>query len=313
MKLLNIRRVLLIVVTGSAFAGVISSNVGCGDSSNGTAGSGGSSGGGSGGTTGNGGGGGQKPVKLSYTFDTATSSDSTMWKLNDYMDPASPPKNLGWYSKGDAAIASLPTFEWASDDSESSASSGSMKITVTFTDYGQYVDPVINISPTVDLSNSTLALKVRLLSGNFSNGGVQFHFSTTQSYTLRRRPVDGRDDLHEQLVEDHVHRHGDHAAGHGGRALGSVDGHPDRRADHVGHDDRHQHAPDRTAGVRDRHRPGAIKRAARTPLPNPLPASRGEGIGSYFGGGGAAALRAPLMAAAASGLPYFGFSQPKMS
>ena len=86
MKLLNIRSLLLIVVTGSAFAGVISSNVGCGDSSNGTAGSGGSSGGGSGGTTGNGGSGGQKPVKLSYTFDTATSSDSTMWKLNDYID-----------------------------------------------------------------------------------------------------------------------------------------------------------------------------------------------------------------------------------
>jgi hypothetical protein len=183
MKLLNIRSLLLIVVTGSAFAGVISSNVGCGDSSNGTAGSGGSSGGGSGGTTGNGGSGGQKPVKLSYTFDTATSSDSTMWKLNDYMDPASPPKNLGWYSKGDAAIASLPVFEWSSDDSESAASSGSMKVTVTFTDYGQYVDPAININPTVDLSNSTLALKVRLLSGNFSNGGVQFHFSTTQMYT----------------------------------------------------------------------------------------------------------------------------------
>jgi hypothetical protein len=180
MKLLKIRRVLLIVVTGVGFAGVISSNVGCGDS-NGSAGSGGSTG--SGGTTGNGGSGGQKPVKLSYTFDTATSSDSTMWKLNDYMDPASPPKNLGWYSKGDAAIASLPVFEWASDDSESGTSSGSMKVTVTFTDYGQYVDPAINISPTVDLSNSTLALKVRLLSGNFSNGGVQFHFSTTQSYT----------------------------------------------------------------------------------------------------------------------------------
>jgi hypothetical protein len=183
MKLLNIRSFLLIVVTGSTFAGVISSNVGCGDSSNGTAGSGGSSGGGSGGTTGNGGGGGQKPVKLSYTFDTATSSDSTMWKLNDYMDPASPPKNLGWYSKGDAAITSLPVFEWSPNDSESATSSGSMKVTVTFTDYGQYVDPAININPTVDLSNSTLALKVRLLSGNFSNGGVQFHFSTTQNYT----------------------------------------------------------------------------------------------------------------------------------
>ena len=183
MKLLNIRWLLLIVVTGAGFAGLISSNVGCGDSNNATAGSGGSSSGGSGGTTGNGGSGGQKPVKLSYTFDSATSSDSKTWILNDYMDPASPPKNLGWYSKGDAAIASLPVFEWSPDDSESATSSGSMKVTVTFTDYGQYVDPAININPTVDLSNSTLALKVRLLSGNFSNGGVQFHFSTTQSYT----------------------------------------------------------------------------------------------------------------------------------
>jgi hypothetical protein len=58
-----------------------------------------------------------------------------------------------------------------------------MKVSVTFTDYGQYVDPVININPTVDLSNSTLTMRVRLVSGNFTNGGVQFHFSTTQSYT----------------------------------------------------------------------------------------------------------------------------------
>ena len=145
MKLLKIRWVLLIVVAGAAIAGVISSNVGCGGSNNGTAGSGGSSGGGSGGTTGNGGGGGQGPVKLGYTFDTATSSDSHDVEAERLHGSASPPKNLGSYMKGDAAIASLPTFEWASDDSESGTSSGSMKITVTFTDYGQYVDPVINI------------------------------------------------------------------------------------------------------------------------------------------------------------------------
>ena len=211
--------VLLIVVTGAAFAGVISSNVGCGDSSNGTAGSGGSSGGGSGGTTGNGGGGGQKPVKLSYTFDTADQlATRTMWKLNDYIDAASPPKNLGWYSKGDAAIASLPIFEWASDDSESSTSSGSMKITVTFTDYGQYVDPVINSARRRRPSNSTLALKVRLLSGNFSNGGVQFHFSTTQSYTYGAGQWMDATTFTNNSVEDHVDRHGDRVAGHGGRA-----------------------------------------------------------------------------------------------
>jgi hypothetical protein len=177
MKLLNIRWFLLIVVTAAGFAGLISSNVGCGDSNNNATGTAGTSGGA--GTTGNGGGGGQKPVKVSYTFDTSTSSDSTMWQLNDYID-ATPAKNLGAYSKPDAGLtlADPPAFEWANDDSESSASSGSMKISVTFTEYGQYVDPVINIMPTIDLSNSTLAMKVRLLSGSFTNGGVQFHFST---------------------------------------------------------------------------------------------------------------------------------------
>jgi hypothetical protein len=166
-------------------AGLLSSNVGCGSdggqAAGGTTGGGGSTG--SAGTSGGAGTGGQKPLKLSYTFDTATSSDSTMWKLNDYMDPASPPKNLGWYVKGDAALADLPAFEWAADDSEGGTASGSMKISVTFTDYGQYVDPVINLPAVIDLTNSTLSLKARLVSGNFTNGGLQFHFSTTSSYT----------------------------------------------------------------------------------------------------------------------------------
>jgi len=178
MKLLKIRRVLLTVVTVAGLAGLVSSSIACGSDNNDKMGTGGS-----GGSTGSGGSGGQKPAKLSYTFDTATSSDSMMWKLNDYMDSASPPKNLGWYVKGDAALADLPTFAWAADDSEGGTSSGSMKASVTFTDYGQYVDPVININPTVDLSNSTLTMRVRLVSGSFTNGGVQFHFSTTQSYT----------------------------------------------------------------------------------------------------------------------------------
>src|SRR5262245_6939208 len=136
MKLLKIRWLLLIVVSGAGLAGVVSSNVGCGDSSNST-GTGGSTG--SGGTTGTAGtgAGGSKPLKLSYTFDTATASDSMSWKLNDYID-ATPAKNLGAYMKPDAGLnlADPPTFEWASDDSESSASSGSMKVGVTFTEYG---------------------------------------------------------------------------------------------------------------------------------------------------------------------------------
>lgn len=181
MKLLTIRRVLLTFVIGAGFAGAVTSSVGCGSDSNdksGTGGTTGSAGSSGGGTTGNGGSGGSKPLKLSYTFDTATASDSMMWKLNDYID-ASPAKNLGAYSKPDAGLtlADPPTFEWASDDSESSSSSGSMKIGVTFTEYGQYVDPGINFGK-MDLSSSTLSMKVRLLSGSFTNGGVQFHFST---------------------------------------------------------------------------------------------------------------------------------------
>jgi len=96
--------------------------------------------------------------------------------------------DLGAYMKADAGLnlANPPSIQWASDDSESSASSGSMKISVTFDSYGQYVDPVINLPSVVDLSSRQLTMKVRLVSGTFmawSQGGVQFHFSTTSSYT----------------------------------------------------------------------------------------------------------------------------------
>jgi len=179
MKFSGIRWLFVVAVAGAGLAGVISSNVGCGGDSDGKAGSTGTAGTSGGGTMGGGGTGGQKPLKLSYTFDTSGASDSTMWKLNDYVD-ASPAKNLGAYSKPDAGLmlTDPPVMEWATDDSESSTTSGSMKISVTFSEYGQYVDPVINLPAPVDLSNSTLSLKVRLLSGSFTSGGVQFHFST---------------------------------------------------------------------------------------------------------------------------------------
>jgi hypothetical protein len=187
MKFSSIRWLFVAGVVGAGFAGIVSSNVGCGSDEGAKAGSGGSSsagtsGGGSGGT----GGGGVTP-KLTYNFDTATASDSTSWKLNDYVD-GNPAKNLGAYMNGDAGLTLTdpPKMEWASDDSEASASSGSMKISVTFNAYGQYVDPVINLPAVVDLSSRTLTMKVRLVSGTFdawTQGGVQFHFSTTSSYT----------------------------------------------------------------------------------------------------------------------------------
>jgi hypothetical protein len=183
MKLLKIRWLFLIIVTAAGFAGVVSSNVGCGDSG-GSAGSGGGGPGGtsSGGGTGGGTGGAVTP-RVVYVFDTATSADSMAWKLNDYVD-ATPAKNLGSYMIADAGLtlAEPPTMEWANEDSEASTSSGSMKVSVTFTDFGQYVDPVINLPAVVDLSNRTVTMKIRLVSGTFSVGGVQPHVSTGAGY-----------------------------------------------------------------------------------------------------------------------------------
>src|SRR6188768_762494 len=172
MKVSSIRWLFVVGVVGAGFAGIMSSNVGCGsDDGGGKAGSGGGDGGG-------------VTPRLTYTFDTATSSDSTSWKLNDYVD-GNPAKNLGAYMNGDAGLtlANPPSMVWSSDDSEGSSSSGSMKITVTFDSFGQFVDPVINLPAVVDLADRTLSLRVRLVSGNFTTGGVQFHFSTTSSYT----------------------------------------------------------------------------------------------------------------------------------
>jgi hypothetical protein len=181
MKVSSIRWFLAVGLAGAGLAGVISSNVSCGGDEA-TAGTGGTSGGGTSGGGGTGGAG--VTPKLVYNFDTATSSDSTMWKLNDYVDGV-PAKNLGSYMNGDAGLnlANPPSIVWSSNDWESNASSGSMKITVTFDSFGQYVDPVINLPAVVDLSSRILTLRVRLVSGNFTTGGVQFHFSTTDSWT----------------------------------------------------------------------------------------------------------------------------------
>src|SRR5436190_11652323 len=110
-------------IVAAGFAGVVSSNVGCG-SDNATPDGGGGSGGGGGTSSAHGGSGGTGGVatpKVTYNFDTATSTDSIGWKLNDYVD-GSPAKNLGAYMNGDAGLtlADPPTMAWASDDSERS-------------------------------------------------------------------------------------------------------------------------------------------------------------------------------------------------
>jgi hypothetical protein len=170
-------------------AGIVSSNAGCGSSNNtpdggtGTAGSGagatGTGGTGTAGSTGTGGG--TVTPRVSYTFDTDSSSDSTMWKLSDFPD-AYPSKNLGAYANVDAGLtlATPPAIVWTPDDSAGSATSGSMKISVTYTAFDQYVDPSITLATPVDLSgsHSLLKMKVKLVSGSLGTGGFQFHVSS---------------------------------------------------------------------------------------------------------------------------------------
>ena len=186
MKIFRTEWLLVAGVAALGAVGIVSSNAGCGSSSASPDGGGattGTAGTSAGGTTGGGGhaGTGSVTPRISYTFDTASSSDSMNWKLSDYPD-GFPSKNLGAYMNPDAGLnlTTPPSIAWAADDSEGSATSGSMKITVSFTAFDQYVDPNINLATPVDLSgsHSLLKMKVRLVSGTFNVGGMMFHVSS---------------------------------------------------------------------------------------------------------------------------------------
>jgi len=174
MKLLRIRWLLLVVVIGAASAGVIGSNVGCGSSDNGKAGSGGSSGGGTGGSSGGGTGGGGVTPKFSNTFDT----DKQMWQLSDYVDANY--YNWGATTNADSGVGldggTAPTFEWNGTDGDPNP--GSLKVTVNFTGFKQYIDPQVNIATPIDLTNRIIKARIRLASGTFPSGGIQFHVSS---------------------------------------------------------------------------------------------------------------------------------------
>lgn len=151
---------------GLAVGGILTSNTGCGSSSSspdsGAAG------------TGGGGGGGSLPAKISYTFD----ADKEGWMLSNYVDANY--KNLGAAADPDSGVSldggMVPTLDWSSIDGDPSP--GSLKLTVTFSDFKQYVDPQVSIGTPADLTGRTLKVKIRLVSGTFPAGGVQFHVSS---------------------------------------------------------------------------------------------------------------------------------------
>jgi hypothetical protein len=111
-----------------------------------------------------------KPPGVAYNFDTATQG----WDYNHYV--ATDTMNL---AAPDASTMPTLTF----DSAEGSPSPGSLKSSVTFSAYKQFVDVVIGPSPALNLMGKTLHAKVKLTSGTFADGaGVTLHAGTTTSY-----------------------------------------------------------------------------------------------------------------------------------
>jgi hypothetical protein len=174
-------------------AGAAMTNVGCSSSTNpppdGATGTGGHV------TTGSGGSDGGSPDAavthlVNYTFDTGLQG----WAFSTYADPNSTNLTGTYPTDGgfdvllpDAAAtldggapAAAPTLTF--DSTTGNPNPGSLKVTATFTAYGQYVDAQVTLTPTVDLRNNILHGRLQLTSGTFS-GGAQLHASTGADYS----------------------------------------------------------------------------------------------------------------------------------
>jgi hypothetical protein len=146
-----------------------------GSSSSGTAGAdstgaAGSDSTGAAGTTGAAGSGSPGPATFAYTFDTSLQG----WELNAYADTNR--KNLAAPASGSTPT---PTLAW--DGSTGDPTAGSLKATATFTDWKQFVDAMINVSPAKSIPGRVLRVRVKLVSGKFT-GGAQIHANTGSSY-----------------------------------------------------------------------------------------------------------------------------------
>ena len=109
------------------------------------------------------------PSGLSYTFDTFAQTFS----YNPFV-PAAGTTNLAAPGSG-----STPTLGF--DNAVGNPNPGSLKASVTFTGYAQFVDVVISPSPVFNGLGKTLHAKVMLTSGTFAGGAI-LHASTTPAY-----------------------------------------------------------------------------------------------------------------------------------
>src|SRR5579871_5422644 len=173
------------VIMGLGAAALLLTSVACSSSAD-TTGAAGSSGGGSTGTAGSSGGaGGAKAPALSYTFDTAGSTQG--FNIQTYID-TSAYKNLGALAAdaGAPTDGSYPMLVQADGVGQGTPASGALQLTAKFTDFQQYVEVKVGLSPPKDLSGTTLHAAVEVastfLGGAFiyaKAGGTYVYASST--------------------------------------------------------------------------------------------------------------------------------------
>jgi hypothetical protein len=210
-----------LAIAGLAIAG-LAMNVGCSSSNPSPSDSGAGGGTGAGGSGAGGKDAGSTDTQvvhnINYTFDT----DLQGWAFSTYADPTT--RNLtGAYlpdgggtdtgsatdgstsdANTDGAVADggsttadagssdagpsagAPTLEW--DSAVGQPSPGSMKISVTFTDCNQYVDPGFNFPTPKNETGHMLHARMQVTSGTFS-GGAQLHVTTGSAFDYGYAPV----------------------------------------------------------------------------------------------------------------------------
>ena len=169
------------VIVGLGAAALMLTSIACGSSSS-TTGTGGSGAGGgstgTGGTTsaGGAGGAGTKPTLLSYTFETANSTEG--FAIQNFVDPA----NLGSRA-ADAGVpdgGTYPTIGQMAGVGQGSPASGALVVTADFTDFNQYVELRLGVSPAKDLSGASLHAAVDVTKSFL--GGAFVYAKSGQTY-----------------------------------------------------------------------------------------------------------------------------------
>jgi hypothetical protein len=139
--------------------GAAGATAGSGGAAAGAGGSGGAAAGG-GGVAGQGGaGGGATPAVASFLYDFDTGAQGFV--LNTLAA-------VGNLATTTADGGTLPTFAW--DGTVGDPTSGSLKVTVDFTGYGQFVQSTIDVNPPINATGKTIHVFVRLDSGAFLGG-----------------------------------------------------------------------------------------------------------------------------------------------